>query len=163
MCSQQTSSLCVTICSQQTRSLSLYHINQEEPSLSRCLTTLPSPSPASLSAIGFIILLMSRYISETLLSLNIDLNLLQKYFVLRARRGLITDGFFSRCRNPNYLGEMMIYGSFASMVLRHPCWWFPWTWLAIVWSCLFYPSWLAKDASMSRYPEWPQYTAASGM
>jgi len=87
----------------------------------------------------------------------------QKYFVLRARRGLIKDGFFSRCRNPNYLGEMLIYGSFASMVLRHPCWWFPWTWLAIVWSCLFYPSWLAKDASMSRYPEWPQYTAVSGL
>ena len=86
----------------------------------------------------------------------------QKYFVLRARRGLITDGFFSRCRNPNYLGEMMIYGSFASMVLRHPCWWFPWASLTIVWSCLFYPSWLAKDASMSRYPEWPQYTAVSG-
>ena len=43
---------------------------------------------------------------------------LQKYFVLRARRGLITDGLFSRCRNPNYLGEMMIYGSFASMVSK---------------------------------------------
>lgn len=87
----------------------------------------------------------------------------QKYFVLRARRGLITDGLFSRCRNPNYLGEMMIYGAFASMVLRHPMWWLPWSGLALVWSCLFYPSWLAKDASMARYPEWPQYTAVSGL
>ena len=32
------------------------------------------------------------------------------------------------------LGEMMIYGSFASMVLRHPSWWFPWACLAIIWS-----------------------------
>ena len=28
----------------------------------------------------------------------------------------------------------MIYGSFASMVLRHPSWWFPWACLAIIWS-----------------------------
>ena len=37
----------------------------------------------------------------------------QKYFVLRARKGLITDGLFQRSRNPNYLGEMLIYASFA--------------------------------------------------
>ena len=28
----------------------------------------------------------------------------------------------------------MIYGSFASMVLRHPSWWFPWACLVIIWS-----------------------------
>ena len=47
-------------------------------------------------------------------------------------------------------------------VLHHPLWWFPWSGLAVVWSCLFYPSWLAKDASMSRYQEWTSYTAVSG-
>ena len=37
----------------------------------------------------------------------------QKYWTLKYRRGLITDGWFARCRNTNYLGEMMIYGSYA--------------------------------------------------
>jgi len=87
----------------------------------------------------------------------------QKYFVLRAKRGLITDGLFSRSRNPNYLGEMFIYGSFAGFVWNHPLWWWPWLWLVVVWTCLFYPSWLAKDRSMSRYPAWAQYTAHTGL
>jgi len=33
----------------------------------------------------------------------------QKYFTLQARKGLITDGLFARTRNPNYLGENLIY------------------------------------------------------
>ena len=40
----------------------------------------------------------------------------QKYFTLRLQRGLITDGLYRYIRHPNYLGEMMIYGSFALMV-----------------------------------------------
>ncbi len=38
--------------------------------------------------------------------------------MLKVRRGLITDGFFARTRNPNYLGEMMIYGSFAALSMH---------------------------------------------
>ena len=37
----------------------------------------------------------------------------QKYYTLRVKRGLITDGMHKYIRHPNYLGEMMIYGSFA--------------------------------------------------
>ena len=37
----------------------------------------------------------------------------QKFFVLQLRKGLIQDGLFARTRNPNYLGEILIYGGFA--------------------------------------------------
>jgi hypothetical protein len=33
----------------------------------------------------------------------------QKYYTLKYRSGLITEVFFARCRNPNYLGEISIY------------------------------------------------------
>lgn len=83
----------------------------------------------------------------------------QKYFTLKVKRGLITDGFFKRIRHPNYLGEMMIYGSFA-LVVEH---WLPWVILAWVWINLFSVNMLMKEASMSRYPEWAAYKARTGM
>jgi protein-S-isoprenylcysteine O-methyltransferase Ste14 len=82
----------------------------------------------------------------------------QKFFTLRVRRGLITDGFFARIRHPNYLGEMMIYGSFAALA-RH---WLPWVVLAWIWLGTFIPNMLRKEASMARYPEWAAYKARSG-
>lgn len=42
----------------------------------------------------------------------------QKNFILKhtkKRPLLITDGLFSRTRNPNYLGEILLYGSFATL------------------------------------------------
>lgn len=83
----------------------------------------------------------------------------QKYFVLKARRGLITDGFFARTRNPNYLGEMLIYGSFAAICMH----WVPWVICGLYWGLVFFPNMWRKDASMSRYPEWDWYTARTGM
>lgn len=76
----------------------------------------------------------------------------QKYytFTYQNPRGLITDGFFQYCRNPNYLGEIMIYTGFAILSTSYivlPC-------FAVVWVCVFLPNMKLKDASMSRYPEW---------
>lgn len=79
----------------------------------------------------------------------------QKYFVLERQKGLITNGFFALVRHPNYLGEMMIYGSFA-YVSAH------WTSYAVcgyVWSAVFIPWMLQKEARMSRHPEWQAYKA----
>jgi hypothetical protein len=83
----------------------------------------------------------------------------QKYFVLKARKGLITDGFFARVRHPNYLGEMLLYASFA-VVAGH---WAPWLVLAFVWSLVFLPNMLRKEASMARHPGWDAYKARSGL
>jgi len=83
----------------------------------------------------------------------------QKYFVLRERPGLITDGFFARVRHPNYLGEMLLYGSFAALS-QHVV---PWLVLAAVWSLVFVPNMLQKEARMARHPGWTAYRARTGL
>jgi len=77
----------------------------------------------------------------------------QKYFTLRLKRELITDGVHAYIRHPNYLGEMMIYTGFALLVWH----WFPVAILAWVWLGVFAPNMAFKEASMSRYPEWVAY------
>jgi protein-S-isoprenylcysteine O-methyltransferase Ste14 len=83
----------------------------------------------------------------------------QKYHVLRARKGLITDGFFARIRHPNYLGEMLIYASFALLV-RH---WAPWAVLAYIWIQLFATNIAHKEVSMARHAGWANYKARTGL
>lgn len=81
----------------------------------------------------------------------------QKYFTLRVRRGLITDGVHRYVRHPNYLGEMMVYGSFALLVWH----WWPVVVLAVVWGGLFATNMVMKEASLSRYPGWADYRRRS--
>ena len=83
----------------------------------------------------------------------------QKYFTLQVKRGLITGGMFRHIRHPNYLGEMMLYAAFA-MVAGH---WIPWVVLAWVWGMLFSTNIALKEASMSRYPQWADYRARTGL
>ena len=82
---------------------------------------------------------------------------IQKYFVLKARPGLITDGFFSLCRHPNYLGEILLYGSFASLVVNRAE--IPWTILGTVWSVVFGLQMKQKEFRMSRHAGWAEYAA----
>jgi steroid 5-alpha reductase family enzyme len=35
----------------------------------------------------------------------------QKYYTLKYKKGLINEGMFYATRNPNYLGEMLLYGT----------------------------------------------------
>ncbi|MBI4574654.1 MAG: DUF1295 domain-containing protein [Planctomycetes bacterium] len=81
----------------------------------------------------------------------------QKFFTLRLRRALITDGMHRLVRHPNYLGECLVYGSFALMVWH----WLPALVLAWVWVGVFAVNMTLKEASMARYPEWAAYRARS--
>lgn len=83
----------------------------------------------------------------------------QKHFTLKAAPGqLITEGFFSRNRNTNYLGELFIYSSFALLAMH----WIPFAVLGAFVSFVFVPNMLRKDKSLSRYPEFAGYRQRSG-
>lgn len=83
----------------------------------------------------------------------------QKHYTLKYKPGLITEGFFAKCRNTNYLGEILIYSSFALLA----CHWVPWLILSAFVSVVFVPNMRKKDQSLSRYPEFARYQAQSGL
>lgn len=83
----------------------------------------------------------------------------QKYFTLKYNKGLITEGFFSRSRNPNYLGEILIYLGFA-LLTQH---WLPFAILGVFSVLVFVPNMRKKDQSLSRYPEFAAYKERSGL
>lgn len=82
----------------------------------------------------------------------------QKFFVLGLRKGLIEDGLFARTRNPNYLGEVLIYGGFA-LASWH---WQPFVVLA-GWCVFFARNMRRKDESMSRHSGFAAYKERTGM
>lgn len=83
----------------------------------------------------------------------------QKFFVLKAKKGLITDGWFSKCRNTNYLGEMMIYGSYAALSQD----WVSWAVLLYIWTGLFGRNMMAKEARCQKKDGGAEYIAHSWM
>jgi protein-S-isoprenylcysteine O-methyltransferase Ste14 len=83
----------------------------------------------------------------------------QKYYTLQIRKGLITNGLFSRTRNPNYLGEILIYTGYAIL----SCHWLPFLVLAGWVFGFFGRNMLAKDRSMSRYPDFAEYRNRTGL
>jgi steroid 5-alpha reductase family enzyme len=83
----------------------------------------------------------------------------QKYFTLRYHQGLIDDGLFARSRNTNYLGELLIYGSFALLSMH----WQPFVVLAGFFFAIFLPNMHRKDQSLSRYDNFEAYRSRSGL
>mmetsp|Transcript_2432 Transcript_2432/g.2382 ORF Transcript_2432/g.2382 Transcript_2432/m.2382 type:complete len:232 (-) Transcript_2432:11-706(-) len=87
----------------------------------------------------------------------------QKTMVLEIKRPLmkkpflIDDGFYAHTRNPNYLGEMMLYFAFA-MVCNHIA---AYSILAVVWSTLFAARMWIKELSYKRKEGWKEYKEKS--
>ena len=78
----------------------------------------------------------------------------QKYFVLRERKGLITDGFFALSRNCNFLGDFMVYASFNVIAQSKLVWGV----YLFIWTTVCVGRILAKDYSLSKKEGWEQYS-----
>lgn len=83
----------------------------------------------------------------------------QKHYTLQTKKGLIEDGLFAHTRNPNYLGEIMIYMAYAIMSLH----WLPFLILGGWIFGFFVRNMLAKDKSLSRYPQFAEYKKRTGL
>jgi protein-S-isoprenylcysteine O-methyltransferase Ste14 len=83
----------------------------------------------------------------------------QKYFTLREKKGLICDGFFKYTRNPNYLGEIMIYASFATMCGSMVVW----AYFIFIWTVAFNMRMNIKDMSLAKKKGWEVYNERSYM
>jgi steroid 5-alpha reductase family enzyme len=84
---------------------------------------------------------------------------MQKHTALDRRPGLITDGFFTLSRNPNYFGELLIYVAFAMLSLH----WAPFVVIGLMLTAVWIPNMLKKDRSLSRYPDFEEYRARTRM
>jgi len=78
---------------------------------------------------------------------------MQKHPALKLRPGLITDGLFSRCRNPNYVGELLIYLGFGLLAVH----WIPVAVIGLYIAVLWYPNMRRKDRSLAHYPEFAEW------
>lgn len=78
-----------------------------------------------------------------------------KYPEVRKDMALITNGFFKYTRNPNYLGEIMIYLSFAIITGNNLSYGI----LAADWSVLFTAFIFQKEMSLSKKKGWKRYKA----
>ncbi len=117
----------------------------------------------------FLLIANGVEVAPSLVALAITINIVgvflhyssdaQKYFTLKYRPGLITEGFFARCRNTNYLGEILIYTGFA-LLAQH---WLPFAILSFFAVIVFLPNMRKKDDSLSRYPDFEEYKANSGL
>lgn len=83
----------------------------------------------------------------------------QKYFVLKIKKGLISDGWFETCRNTNFLGEIIVYASFC-VCARH---YLPWIWCLFVWTAFFGGRFYLKDKSFAKKPGGVNYIESTSI
>ena len=117
----------------------------------------------------FILISAQKVAPNSIIAVCISLNIIgvflhfasdaQKYFTLKVKKKLINEGFFKNIRNTNYLGEILIYLSFAMLSMSF----IPFVVLAIFFFIVFLPRMLKKDNSLSKYEDFEKYKNNSGL
>ena len=117
----------------------------------------------------FILISSQKSVSSPIIAASISINIIgvflhfasdaQKYFTLRIQKELIKDGFFKKIRNTNYLGEILIYLSFAILSMSY----IPFAILALFFFAVFLPRMIKKDKSLTKYPSFKKYKQISGL
>ena len=83
---------------------------------------------------------------------------MQKTMFLKLKPGhLMTDGLWSRLRNPNYFGELLIYLGFGLLAMH----WAPLIVILLFVLIVWLPNMRRKDRSLARYPDFASYKARS--
>ena len=83
---------------------------------------------------------------------------MQKSLHLKYSPGkLLREGLWRKTRNPNYLGELLIYTSFSLLSLQR----LPWVLFSLVILIEWIPNLVRKDRSLSRYPDFNDYRRGS--
>ena len=101
--------------------------------------------------IRFISLSIFLFVLGVFLHFSADM---QKYTALKLNPGhLVMDGLFSKSRNMNYFGELMIYLSFALLSMH----WISFIALLFFIITIWIPNMIKKDKSLSKYENFKNY------
>jgi len=113
-----------------------------------CRSSLQAPSfIIFISLVVYIIGIFFYFVSE-----------MHKFLALQTRKELVTNGLWSLSRNINYFGELLIHLSLATLSMH--C--FPYLYLNLVVTFLWWPNILRLEKSLSRHSEyknWKENTA----
>ena len=117
----------------------------------------------------FILISSQKIVPNSIIAASISINIIgvflhfasdsQKYFTLRIKKELIKDGFFKNMRNPNYLGEILIYISFSILSMSF----IPFAILILFFFIVFLPRMIKKDKSLTKYDSFNKYKQTSGL
>ncbi len=117
----------------------------------------------------FILISSGKTVPDIIVALSVSINIFgvflhfasdsQKYFMLKIKKELIQEGFFKRIRNTNYLGETLIYFSFAMLSMSI----LPFIVLGLFFIFIFIPRMIKKDKSLGKYNDFGKYKQNSGL
>ena len=117
----------------------------------------------------YILISSQKSVPDFIIAASISINIIgvflhfasdtQKYFSLKFKKDLIKEGFFKNVRNTNYLGEILIYLSFAILSMSF----IPFAILAIFFFVVFLPRMIKKDKSLTKYNSFEEYKKKTGL